>query len=246
MIKLISIFLVILFSLPLYAVEAENEILSLNKNYFAFGDKSTPIKLEFSFKHRLFETGQLYFGYHQKFIWDVNNGSSPILDSNYNPQIFYDLGRYQDIQWSLGLIEHISNGQSNDRSRGINMSFIQGYKSFIYSVATFDIGTKFFVSYKKDNGSPDINEYMGTWALMVRMKSFLPLSQKHSIEYRTNAGGKYGTKFGKGQHEFNFYFQPTSDAQFSIFAQYFIGRNEYLLQYKTFHEATRIGISLLF
>lgn len=222
----------------------EKEIISLNRTYLGLGDRSTPIKLELSFKHRLIEDNGLFIGYHQKSFWDINNGSSPVLDSNYNPHIFYDLGEYKDIHWTLGILEHLSNGGTNNRSRGTNMSFIHGYKTFTYSHFKLDVGAKLFASYKKDDGSPDINEYMGTWALMLRFKEFLPLDTFHAFEYRTNAGGKYGTKYNNGSHEFSFFYQPSKKTLFTIFTQYFIGRNEYLLDYKSYHQAARVGISL--
>jgi outer membrane phospholipase A len=167
-----------------------------------------------------------------------------VLDSNYNPHILYDLGFYKEIYWTLGLIEHLSNGGTGSRSRGTNMSFIHAFKSIAFTKARLDIGIKTFVSYKKDNGSPDVNEYMGTWALMIRLNNFLPLENYHAVEFRSNAGGKYGTKFSKGSNEISFYYQPTLDARFTIYSQVFSGRNEYLLDYKAYHRSARAGISL--
>lgn len=240
--------LAILFSLfcqNAYSVEAEKEIISLNKNYLALGDRTTPIKLELSFKHRLLQDGNLYIGFHQKSFWDINNGSSPVLDSNYNPHIYYDLGRFENLNLTLGLLEHLSNGGNGNKSRGTNMSFIHAYEDKQFSSFRLNIGFKLFASYKKDNGSPDINEYMGIWALMVRVSQFLPFTENyHAIELRSNAGGEFGTEFSKGSNEIGLYFQPSKKTLFNIYAQYFFGRNEYLLEYKTYHSSARIGISL--
>lgn len=166
-----------------------------------------------------------------------------MLDSNYNPHIYYKLGDYRGILWNLGILEHLSNGGSGNRSRGTNMSFIHGYKEF----PNLDIGFKIFASYKKDNGSPDMNEYMGIWAVMIKVKNILPfLENNHAFEIRSNAGGKYGTKLSKGSHEFGLYYNPSKTANFNIYAQYFLGRNEYLLEYKTYHRSARVGIALNF
>lgn len=235
-------------SLPsAFAIESEKEIISLNKNYIALGDRSTPIKLEISFKHRLFLDGKLFVGYHQKSFWDINNGSSPVLDTNYNPHVYYDLGKFKDMNLTLGIIEHLSNGGSGNKSRGTNMSFLHAYEDFQLSHLKLSVGLKLFASYKKDNGSPDMNEYMGIWAIMVRASQFLPfLENYHAIEVRSNAGGKYGEKFSKGSNEIGIYVQPTQKALFNIYTQFFFGRNEYLLEYKTYHKAARAGISIDF
>lgn len=240
-IKIFITMICIFISNNLFALESEKEIISLNRTYLAIGDKSTPVKLELGFKHKLIDHSEFYIGYHQKSLWDINNGSSPVLDSNYNPHIYYNLGNYYNINWTLGILEHLSNGGSGERSRGTNMSFIHGYKEFSH----LDIGLKAFASYKKDNGSPDINEYMGTWALMLRFKNIIPfIGNYHAFEIRSNAGGKYGTKLSNGSNEFSIYYRPTVNANFNIYAQYFTGRNEYLLDYKTYHNKSRVGILL--
>lgn len=44
------------------------------------------------------------------------------------------------------------------------MSYIHhALKDLSFSTFKMDIAAKAFVSYKKDNDSPDLNEYMGIW-----------------------------------------------------------------------------------
>lgn len=246
--KLFLIFF-ILFSFThsyLFANEAAPEIINLDRTYLAIGDRSTPIKLEFSFKHRFFDGGKFYIGYHQKSFWDINNRSSPVLDTNFNPQLFYDLGEHKDIDFTLGIFEHLSNGGLDDRSRGTNMSYLQALKKLSYSNVKIDIFAKVFVSYKIDNDSPDIKEYMGIWSALLRFKEFLPLENYHAFEYRINSGGEYGTKLSRGNNEFSLYYQPVKKALFNIYAQYFIGRNEYLLDYKIYQNSARIGVAFVY
>jgi outer membrane phospholipase A len=245
--KFLFFSLTVLFCTSLYGIESEKEVLSLNRNYVAIGDKSTPLKLEFGFRQRLFEDGHLFFGYHQKSIWDVHSNSSPILDTNYNPHLYYDLGSWSDIHWNLGIFEHLSNGGGRALSRGTNMSFINAYKTLHYSDVGFEFGTKLFITYKTDEGSSDLNEYMGTWSLMAKVFNFVPILENyHSMEVRVNSGGKYGGDFSKGNVELAVYYQPFQKALHTLFVQVFSGRNESLVDYKTYHHSTRIGLSLVF
>lgn len=248
--KILCLFLIILLccssTISASELEIKPEIINLDRTYLAIGDRSTPIKLEFSFKHRFFERGKFYFGYHQKSFWDINNRSSPVLDTNFNPHLLYDLGEHKDIYWTLGIFEHLSNGGLDDRSRGTNMSYIHAAKKLSYTSVKIDILAKAFISYKKDNDSPDITEYMGIWSAVFRFREFLPLENYHALEYRINSGGEFGTKLNKGNSEVSLYFQPAPKYLFNIYAQLFFGKNEYLLDYKVYHRSARIGIAFVY
>jgi outer membrane phospholipase A len=244
--RLVLIFF-IFYSTSLFSLESENKILSLNRTYIALGNRATPLKLEFAFRQRLFEESQLFIGYHQKTLWDINKDSSPILDTNYNPHLFYDLGECKEIYWTLGIFEHLSNGEEGNLSRGTNMSFINTYKIFFTQIAKIEISSKFFLTYKTDSASPDLNEYMGTWSLMTKISNFLPIIKNyHAVEFRLNPGGRYGTKFNKGHQEVNLFYQPSEKALHTFFAQFFTGKNESLIDYKTYHRSIRLGLSLTF
>lgn len=223
------------------------EIFTQEKNYYAIGDKSVPSKLEFGFKYQLFNEQNWYFGYHQKTFWDINKNSSPVVDTNYNPQLFYHLGEYYGIFWNLGIFEHLSNGQTGVRSRGDNLSYLQMTKTIHYEKTELDYGVKVFISYRKDKGSPDVVDYEGIWRGFVRVKNFLSFySLYHAIELRVSPGGAWGTNFSNGNLELNLYFLPHRNAKFNIFAQAFTGRNEFLLDYKEYHNNYRLGISPIF
>ncbi len=223
------------------------DAFQLKRNYLAIGDRSTPIKAEFGFIFPAFKEGNLYLGYHQKSFWDINNGSSPVVDSNYNPQILYKLNEWKDIEWTLGILEHLSNGQTGNRSRGINMSTLQGIKRFKESWGELDLGLKLLATYKMDNGSPDMNNYFGPWAAIMRLKNFIPgLTLNHRFEVRYHSGGKSGTKFENGNLEGGVFLQPSQNALFDLYLQYFTGRNEYFLAYKEYHRNARLGLSFNF
>ncbi|MDH4468227.1 MAG: phospholipase A [Bacteriovoracaceae bacterium] len=240
------LFFIFVTTLPSYGIES-TEIFTLHKNYLALGDKSTPVKFEFGFKYQFLQDVNLYFGYHQKTLWDINNGSSPVLDTNYNPQLFYSLGEHYGWFWNLGIIEHLSNGQTGSRSRGVNLSYLQMTKSISFERMEMDFGWKGFISYRKDDGSPDIVDYEGIWRGFVRLKNFLSFDPLyHAVELRVSPGGEWGSDFSNGNWELNFFFLPHASAKFTVFAQVFNGRSEYLLDNKEYHEAYRAGVAANF
>lgn len=238
--------LLTLFPKQSFSIE-ESEIFTNHKNYIGLGDKANPTKLEFGLKYQVYEDEKLFFAYHQKTLWDINNGSSPVLDSNYNPQLYQSFGEHWGWFWNLGIIEHLSNGQTGDRSRGVNLSYLQMTRTFILNHGEVDIGFKFFVSYRKDNGSPDITDYEGIWRGFIRVKNFLsfyPLY--HAVDFRVAPGGSWGTDFSNGNIELNLYAQPHRKAKFTIFGQVFSGRNEYLLDMRKYHQTYRLGVAANF
>lgn len=217
----------------------------MHRSHFLIGDRTVPIKAELGFDYQLFEEGRLFVGYHHKTLWDVNNGSSPVIDSNYNPSIFYSLGEFHQWEIHLGILEHLSNGQRGVNSRGTNMSYLHFLRSFIFNRLKVELGGKVFASYKIDNGSPDIVDYMGIWAGLMRVRNFASfINFDHSFEFRISPGGKWGTKFSNGNLELGLKMRPIRLSRFNFYLQYFSGRNEYLLDYKVYHQVGRLGISL--
>lgn len=222
------------------------EVFTLEKNYVGMGDKSTPVKLELGLKYQIFHNQNVFFGYHQKTLWDINNGSSPVIDTNYNPQLYHSFGEHFGYFWNLGIIEHLSNGQTGARSRGVNSSYLQATKNHSFSTMELDYGLKAFISYHKDNGSKDIVDYEGIWKGFIRVKNFLSsyYSLFHAAELRISPGGVWGTDFSNGNWELNMYAVPHPSAKFTILGQIFTGRNEYLLDNKDYHLSYRLGVSI--
>ncbi len=224
---------------------ASAKVITLGRTYFGMGDSHTPIKAEFVWEKQFFDNLPLHMAYHQKTLWDVNSGSSPVLDTNYNPMLYYALGDFMGWETTLGILEHLSNGQTGDRSRGINMSFINFFRTLKFGSQAFELGLKFYVSYKKDNGSPDIVDYEGIWKGSLNILNPLRFmtSLENNLELRVAPGGTWGQKFENGNFEASFKIFPSSKARFSIYSQFFTGRNEYLLDYKVYHRAIRLGIA---
>jgi outer membrane phospholipase A len=100
----------------------------------------TTSKLQFSLKYRLFtpdagkEPGfldNLYLGYTQTSVWDLQGESRPFIDTTFNPSLFWqsdNMWQSADQNWRVGLaggVEHASNGKAGDDSRSVNDAFLQ-------------------------------------------------------------------------------------------------------------------------
>jgi len=115
----------------------------------------------------------LYFGYTQLSIWDLEAESAPFRDSNYRPSFFYyvpDTGVRAGWFSSLGIaagIEHESNGKAGDDSRSINTVFVKPILTFGNpSEYHWTVAPKLY-AYLEKNDNPDIQNYRGYMDLLV-------------------------------------------------------------------------------
>src|SRR3546814_5462411 len=108
-------------------------ISSFEPVYFDIGSKGdTNARFQLSFKYRLFNPtdplhpefiDNLYLGYTQTSLWDLEGDSMPFIDTTYNPSLFWrkdKLWETGDQRWFEGLssgVEHKSNGKCGDDSR---------------------------------------------------------------------------------------------------------------------------------
>jgi outer membrane phospholipase A len=225
--------------------KVENEIITMDRNYFSVGSKAVPTKGELGFDYQLFEEGKLFLGYNHKTLWNIREPSSPVLDSNYNPSLFYSLGFIYEWEVNVGIFEHLSNGKNGQDSRGTNMSYLHFFRTFSLHNAKIDLAGKAFISYKKSDSNSDIVDYMGIWKGMIRLREFIPfLNFQHSFEIRLAPGGKWGTDFSNGHIELGLKLRPIKASRFDFYCQYFNGRNEYLLDYQQYQNVVRFGMSL--
>ncbi|VVE62603.1 phospholipase [Pandoraea captiosa] len=151
--------------------------------YIAFGKNGDAnARFQLSFKFHILKPDNpasksfldnLYFGYTQLSIWDLEAESAPFRDSNYRPSLFYyipDTGVRAGWFSSLGVaagIEHESNGKAGDDSRSINTVFVKPILTFGNpSEYHWTVAPKLYAYLeKKDN--PDIQNYRGYMDLLV-------------------------------------------------------------------------------
>ncbi|ODP31961.1 hypothetical protein A9762_24750 [Pandoraea sp. ISTKB] len=168
------------------APTADAEFARISSNepmYIAFGKNGDAnARFQLSFKFHILKPDNpasksfldnLYFGYTQLSIWDLEAESAPFRDSNYRPSFFYyvpDTGVRAGWFSSLGVaagIEHESNGKAGDDSRSINTVFVKPIFTFGNpSEYHWTVAPKLYAYLeKKDN--PDIQNYRGYMDLLV-------------------------------------------------------------------------------
>ncbi|VVD73954.1 phospholipase [Pandoraea capi] len=168
------------------APTADAEFARISSNepmYIAFGKNGDAnARFQLSFKFHILKPDNpasksfldnLYFGYTQLSIWNLEAESAPFRDSNYRPSFFYyvpDTGVRAGWFSSLGVaagIEHESNGKAGDDSRSINTVFVKPILTFGNpSEYHWTVAPKLYAYLeKKDN--PDIQNYRGYMDLLV-------------------------------------------------------------------------------
>lgn len=152
--------------------------------YFVAGARDgLDARFQLSFKYRLFDAqslparffaplGRLHFGYTQTSLWDLGSDSKPFRDTSYRPSLFWQ-GRIGNGAGGLvpdylrGGYEHESNGRDGDKSRSIDMLFVQpAWRHDFADGRTFFFAPRFH-AYLERGDNRDIARYRGyaDWVL---------------------------------------------------------------------------------
>lgn len=226
--------------------------------YLAVGTRgSRNAKFQISFKYRLFDAtgrlagrmpwlGQLYLGYSQTSLADLDEPSKPFHDSSYRPRLFYvdDAVRAsRDGGWRLGVeagLGHDSNGKDGDGSRSVN---------FAYARPTLTVGDpdgpRLYVApvlyaYLDAGENPRIREYRG----------YADLTFGYASRRGWNAWAtlRQGTRrFGSAEVNAAYPLARLSDGHLSgwLLLQHFDGYGESLLDYdRRLPAQWRVGLAL--
>ena len=228
--------------------------------YFALGvgtTSDTTSKFQLSLKLQFFTEDSswarrtpflhdLYFGYTQTSIWNVNQTSSPFYDTSYQPRLFY----YSPQIWEssgrsvlLGLetgLGHESNGRSGDDSRSVSTAYVKPI--FTLGERTdwhWTLAPK-LLAYLNTTDNPDIADYRGYAELEVAYGKddswqFKIWGRKGSAGFGTQVDVTYplpGLTFGN----LNGY----------LLLQYFDGYGESLLSYnQRLKSQFRLGLAVV-
>lgn len=218
-------------------------------NYFIFGTavgskptrENTNVKFQISIAQKLTKSvlpwnTYLYLFYTQKVFWNVLEDSMPMTDLNFNPGI----GLAKPLFWrnryigKLNLIvEHESNGKDGEASRSWNkvsfggsiiidpklMVHAKGWIPIIDGVNNKDI-LKYCGLYQFGMSYMSLNRRFVASVVMVKRKSW-------KLDYNTVIELNYRISNNDNQY---------------LFAQYYNGYGEGLLDYKQFHSQFRVGI----
>ena len=218
-------------------------------NYFVVGTNplakptstNSDVKFQLSFMFHLTKATlpwntYLFLQYTQKTFWNVFQESLPMRDINFNPGIgwtkpFFSKDRF--IGKFTLLIEHESNGRDGDASRSWNKI------SFCGSTMIDEwlmVHAKYWIPLIDGGNNKDILKYCG-----IFQGGFVVTSH--------NKRWNWGLTWVKRQG-WNLNFNTIWEASWlaskkmnlNLFAQYYNGYGENLIDYKEFHSRLRVGI----
>jgi outer membrane phospholipase A len=226
--------------------------------YFIVGNSGHDVsaKFQLSFKYRIFQPDDprsrglidnLYFGYTQFSIWDLQAPSSPFRDTNYRPSLFYflpDLGVTNSFISRMSLatgLEHESNGQDGAKSRSLNIAFVEPSVSFgNLNDYHLTVAPKIYAYLGPMTDNPDIADYRGNVDLKISFGK--PDGIGFSTQLRKGRHGNAGSADNQLSYPLSRLIPGTAGY---LFADYFYGYGESLLNYnEKVTPQFRMGFSL--
>lgn len=226
--------------------------------YFIIGNSGRDFnaKFQLSFKYRVFQPDDprsrglidnLYLGYTQFSIWDLQAPSSPFRDTNYRPSLYYflpDMGIANSVISRVALstgLEHESNGQDGAKSRGLNIAFIEPSVSFgKLDGYHFTAAPKIYAYLGPLSDNPDIADYRGN--VDLKLSYGKPDGVAFSTLLRKGRRGDAGSADSQLSYPLSQLIPGTAGY---LFAEYFYGYGESLLTYnQKVVPQFRIGFSL--
>ena len=230
--------------------EKEEPFYSLFKdNYFIFGGPinhkmtkhNSDAKFQVSLQIRLTNNtlpwnSYLYFYYTQKVFWSILEESLPMTDLNFNPGIGLAKPLYSDGRYIGKLklqIEHESNGKDSIASRSWNR--ISAGANIIVD-NTLMIHGKVWIPIIDGENNKDILDYCGIYQVGTQV-----MSENQKWTGSVTLVKRRGWKLNDNViAEISYRFSKRSD--WSIFAQYYCGYGEGLLNYNRHVSKIRAGI----
>ncbi len=218
-------------------------------NYFTVGttigkvpnQKNSDVKFQISLAIRLTNATLpwntfLFLMYTQKTFWNVFERSMPMRDLNFNPGIglskpFFNKGRY--LGKMTLLLEHESNGRDGEESRSWNRISLSGSTMVTEWLM---VHSKFWIPIVDGENNRDILDYTGLFqtgfVLNSRDKKFsggITLIKRRGWNLNFNTIAEFAWRV----HE---------KTNLNLFAQYYNGFGESLLDYNQFHSRLRVGL----
>lgn len=213
---------------------------------FAVGRPRT--KVQFSAKIRILKPYPLYLGYTQTMFWELWEKSKPFYDSTYNPDLFYrwHLAESKDTELDFGIIEHLSNGQEEARTRSANRTYIRVSNEWKLGEHSFRGTVKFGPSYDYDDPNRDFADYVSPWEFQgLYMHNWGPPKDTLSIGFRAFPGGKYGQNWNRGGYLIFTSFRLDSIGLVpELYAEYVDTYAESLRNYNEREKTFRLGFRL--
>ncbi len=218
-------------------------------NYFTFGvpvghtpnRHNSNVKFQISVAQRLTKSTlpwgtYLFLFYTQKVFWNVLEKSMPMTDLNFNPGVGLVKPLFVKNRFigKVGLIlEHESNGKDGVKSRSWNKISLTGS---IMIDPNFVVHGKVWIPIVDGGENRDILDYAGIYQMGTqffsanrRFGAAVTLVKRRGWSPDYNAIIELNYRLFKGENQY-------------LFAQYYNGYGEGLLEYKIHHSMFRVGI----
>lgn len=178
-----------------------------------------------------------YLTYTQKSFWDVYAESSPFRDTNYNPGL--GLGKYLIYNNKLmGAVfvqlKHESNGRDGYDSRSWNYISIS---TKFYFNPRFNLSGEFWIPYVDGGNNKDLLDYRGIGYLSINY-----LSDKHKWWLSADINPIKG--WGNANTTLTAAFRISERSNQYLFARFYQGYGESLLDYNKYTANIRVGICI--
>ncbi len=212
-------------------------------NYLIIGPEDSPVagnttsKFQLSLKYDL--GADWYLAYGQRVYWDLTRPSGPVLDINFEPELFYRWRPRFESAERVGLAEmhlgfvHESNGKRGADSRTWNRVYLEPQ----FRWRGFFLEPKLWAIISTDDQNRDIADYSGYADL--------------AIGYKTDSGQRYrltgrqGAQHGSVRFDLSFPVQslsPENRMRPYLYLQAWAGYGETLLYYNLRTTAVRLGL----
>ena len=239
----------------------EPQLSAYKPTYVVVGPSVPNVKFQFSVKFRLFSPrggaarvvpplADLYFGYTQAALWDVEDPAESTVDTTFMPELFYathTLPRAHErlTATTLGFqggVQHESNGRPGEASRNVNYVYAQPTLYFGDSEGLNGrVGTRVRLYFSESDDNPDISDYYGHADLYAALRWQRGL--------QVAAAGRIGESGDRGaiQIDVTYPLKQYVGGEVDTFLhiQYFNGFAESLLTYREHQQTLRVGVAFV-
>ena len=226
--------------------------------YFIAGPDSPNAKFQISFKYQLVDdrsqmaqkagfVTNLFIGFTQTSLWDLNTPSAPFEDSSYKPDLMFSrVGLFRNrAEWfRLDLQtggQHESNGRDGADSRSLNIAYVRPTLIFGHDDGwQFTFAPRAWVYLPDLTDNPDLPRYRGHFDVRA------VIGKSDSVQLAAYA--RAGDDFDRESLQLDLTYPLKrfgwAGLTWCLQAQYFTGYGESLLHYNERSTAYRFGFSI--
>ena len=205
-------------------------------------NNTADVLFQISIRHRITRSrlpfnSFLYLTYTQKSFWNLYAESSPFRDTNYNPSI--GVGKYIIHKNKLKgaaffQLEHESNGRDGEESRSWNMISLS--TKFFFNMQ-LSLGAKVWLPIVDGENNSDLTDYKGYGSLSINY-----ITKRKKWWLAADITPRKG--FGNANTLLTAGYKVSRNANQYIYAQFFNGRGESLLDYNKYEMNFRLGFCI--